>query len=107
MSKKPLENPKELEAADTTKDWRQEKCTFEFYNLEEPGLLLKFPYGPTNKIEKFTFFHGEKYNIRREIAQHVESRQTPIWGYRPDGMGRLEKILTGWKPRFQMREIRV
>ncbi len=106
MSKKILENPKELEAADTSQSWKNEERLFEFYNLEDPGLMIKFPYGTTKKIEKFTFLHGNKYKLRREIADHVESRQTPIWGYRPDGSGKLEKVLKGWKPRFQMREVR-
>ena len=101
-----LENPKELDAAELEEKWKKEEKTFEFYNLEEPGLVLRFPWGPTKKIEKFTFFHGQKYKIRREIADHVESRQTPIWGYRPNGLGSTEKTLNGWKPRFQMREVR-
>ena len=104
---KALENPKELDKDDASDKWRKEEATFEFYNLEEPGLMLKFPYGTTKKIEKFTFLHGGKYKIRREVAQHVESRQTPIWGYRPDGTGTMVKNLNGWKPRFQMREVRV
>ena len=84
----------------------EEEGYFEFYNLEEPGLVQKFAYGTTKNYKKYVFFHGEKYKITREIAEHVESRETPIWGYRPDGTGRLEKHLKGYKPRFQMREVR-
>lgn len=86
--------------------WKKEEVYYEFYNLEEPGLMQKFVYGTTKKFKKYTFFHGEKYKITREVAQHVESRQTPLWGYKPDGSGRLQKHLNGWKSRFQMREVR-
>jgi len=106
MAQKVYENESQLKAADQKDDWKKEEALFEFYNLEEPGLMLKFPYGGTKRIEKFTFLHGGKYKVRREIAAHVETRQTPIWSYRPNGIGQMEKQLTGWKPRFQMREVR-
>lgn len=103
MSKGLLEKPRTEPKVSRRID---EEAYFEFYNLEEPGLVQKFSYGTTKNYKKYTFFHGEKYKVSREIAEHVESRQTPIWGYRPDGSGRLEKHLKGYKPRFQMREVR-
>ena len=78
---------------------------YEFYNLEETGLSLKFPYGNTQNKINFTFFHGGKYRIPRHVARHVESRSTPRWEWRPDGTGQLTKIRVGDKPRFQMRPV--
>ena len=103
MSNGLLEKPKIKEKIISRSD---EEVYFEFYNLEEPGLLQKFSYGTTKKNKMYTFFHGQKYKIKREIAEHVESRETPLWGYRPDGTGKMQKYLKGYKPRFQMREVR-
>ena len=77
---------------------------FEFYNIEEPGLTHKFPYGNTRKMKNFTFFHGATYHVPRHVARHLESCSTPIWDYRPDGQGRMAKQKVGDKPRFQMRQ---
>ena len=111
MAKVQEANPKEQEFADkvrtdTGRKHLKEERTFEFYNLEEPGLAVKFSYGPTTSPKRYNFWHGEKYTIPVEVAEHVERSQTPIYGYRPDGTGRMVKQLTGWKPRFQMREVR-
>lgn len=78
---------------------------YEFYNLEEPGLSLKFSYGDTRRKYNFQFFHGGKYKIPRHVAMHLESRCTPIWQWRPDGTGSMNKQQVGTKPRFQMRAI--
>lgn len=90
---------------DRQKDWLKEKITFEFFNLEEPGVPLKFSHGPTNKTEKYTMLHGGKYTYPREVIQHLESKQTPIWGYKPNGRGQVKKNLEGYKSRFQCRQI--
>ena len=87
------------------KDWMNEEIRIEFFNLEEPGVPLKFVFGPTRKTETHTLLHGGKYTLRREVVQHVESRQTPIWGYKPDGEGRMQKDLKGYKSRFQCRQM--
>lgn len=78
---------------------------YEFYNLEEPGLSQKFSYGDTKNNHRFTFFHGGKYRIPRFIARHIESCTTPLWDWRPDGSGRMEKKKVGDKPRFRMSQI--
>lgn len=83
----------------------KEVCEFEFYNLEESGLCLKFPYGNTQKHTDFLFFHGGKYKIPRHVARHVDSRCTPKWEWRPNGKGTMEKQKIGLKPRFQMKQI--
>jgi len=83
----------------------REICEFEFMNLEEPGLLHRFPYGNAQKHHTFTLFHGGKYKVPRFIARWIESRSTPIWDWRPDGTGGMEKKLMGQNPRFQMREV--
>lgn len=79
--------------------------TYEFYNLEEPGLSIKFPYGPSTNIKKYHLFHGGKHDLPEEVVRHVESCQTPMWAYRPDGNGQMVKQLTGWKSRFQLRQV--
>jgi len=85
--------------------WLREMKTYEFSNIEEPGLMHTFSYGCAGNSMKFTFFHGGKYTIPRFLARHVESRSTPIWAWRPDGTGSIRKEQTGQKSRFQMREM--
>lgn len=84
----------------------QEEKYYEFYNLEEPGVALRFVYGSSKNPKKYTFFHGQKQKVSEEIANHVENCQTPIWKWRPGGDGIIGKKLLGWKPRFQMREVK-
>lgn len=83
----------------------KEICEYQFFNLEESGMELTFPYGDTNKYCNFTFLHGSKYRVPRHVAQHVESCSTPIWNWRPDGTGRMVKQKTGDTLRFQMRHV--
>lgn len=90
---------------DRRKEWLNEVITVEFYNLEEPGVPVKFVYGDTKNPENHYLMHGGKYHLPRRVVQHVESRQTPIWGYKPDGHGRMQKNLEGYKSRFQCRQI--
>ena len=90
---------------DRQKEWLNEEMMVEFYNLEEPGVPIKFTFGPTSKPETHTLLHGGKYRLKRSLINHIESRQTPIWGYKPDGYGKMEKNLEGYKTRFQCRQI--
>jgi hypothetical protein len=90
---------------DRKKEWMSEKIQVEFMNLEEPGVPLKFTYGTTQKKETYTLLHGGKYTLPRAVVQHIESRQTPIWKYRPDGSGSMKKNLESYKSRFQCREV--
>jgi len=92
-------------AEDRKKEWLAEVIPFEFFNLEEPGVGLNFSYGPAHNVGKYVFLHGGKYQHPREIVQHIESRQTPIWGYKPDGRGVMVKNLEGYKSRFQCRQL--
>lgn len=87
------------------KQWLDEEVNVEFYNLEEPGLMQMFPYGTTKNFKKYTLMHGGKYVLPRRVINHIESRQTPIWKYHPNGDGGLAKKLTGYKPRFQCRQL--
>lgn len=82
-----------------------EICEYEFYNLEETGTPLKFPYGSTTRKANFYFMHGGKYKVPRHVARHIESRSTPRYEWRPNGMGGMEKTRIGDKPRFQMRQM--
>ena len=87
------------------KDWLNEELLIEFYNIEEPGVPVKFVFGDTKNNEKHTLLHGGKYRLRREVIQHLESRQTPIWKFKPDGSGQMIKNIEGYKSRFQCRQI--
>lgn len=82
----------------------KEIATYEFHNLEEPGLSITFPYGNTRNKMNFTLQHGQTYSVPRHVARHVESCGKPIWDYRPDGQGRMVKQKIGYNSRFQMRE---
>lgn len=100
LSKLPIVGPQP--ANEKEEKYLREVCEFEFYNLEEPGLTHRFPYGDTRNQHTFTFYHGEKYKVPRFIARHLESKGTPIWDWRPDGTGRMGKKQVGQKPRFRM-----
>lgn len=83
----------------------REVLDVEFMNMEEPGLMNTFPYGSGKMQMTFRLMHGGKYRLPRHVVQHIESRQTPIWEFRPDGNGRMAKKQTGWRPRFQCRQV--
>lgn len=91
--------------SDKEKDWLREEVCIEFYNLEEPGLMQKFPYGTTKNFKNYTLMHGGQYTLPREVVKHIESRQTPIWKWLPDGSGSMAKKLVGMKSRFQCRQV--
>jgi len=108
MSKKnDFDKPNELlkPKSEKEKEWLDQEVKIEFYNLEEPGLMNKFPYGTTRDYKVYTLMHGGTYTLPRKVIQHLESRQTPIWKYQPDGLGSMVKKLSGWKPRFQCRQL--
>lgn len=83
----------------------REICLFEFLNLEEPGVICKFPYGNHKEKHNFILFHGGKYKVPRFIARHIESKAIPMWDWRPDGFGGITKQQIGSNPRFQMRQV--
>lgn len=107
MQKLPLIDPANPSRKFNEKEekWLREPVTYEFMNLEEPGLMHSFSYGQAGNTMKFTLFHGGKYQVPRFIARHIESRSTPMWKWRPDGTGSMRKEQVGSKSRFQMREI--
>jgi hypothetical protein len=107
MQKLPIINTQDPSKKYSEKEEKhlRELVDFEFMNLEEPGLMHKFAYGNAANKMSFTLFHGAKYKLPRFLARHIESKATPMWTWRPDGSGRLEKSLKGWKSRFQMREV--
>jgi hypothetical protein len=78
---------------------------FEFYNNEEPGIAIQFPYGSTKNNIVFTFRHGEKYRIPRHVARHVESCTTPVYLWKSNGSGAMQKTKAGIKSRFHMRQV--
>ena len=83
----------------------REEGVYEFINLEQPGLLIKFPYGNAKCKHTFTLMHGGRYKLPRFIARHIDSRCTPLWGRKPDGSGIMQKEFKGTNPRFSMREV--
>lgn len=90
---------------DKEKEWLDQEIEIEFMNIEESGTLNKFCYGTTKDFKVYTLWHGGKYKLPRKIIQHIQSRQTPIWKYMPNGLGGMAKQLIGHKPRFQCREV--
>lgn len=86
-------------------EWMAEDIKFEFNNLEEPGVPIKFSFGPTSDIKSYYLLHGGKYTHPRSLVQHLESSVIPIWGYKPDGSGAMVKNLEGHKSRFQCRQL--
>lgn len=107
LKKLPIANPNDPSKKLSEKEEQhlREIVSYEFMNLEEPGLSMKFSYGNASNKHTFTLFHGGKYNLPRFIARHVESKSTPMWSWRPDGAGSIRKEMTGRKSRFQMREV--
>ena len=87
------------------KDWLDERVSVQFYNIEEPGTDAFFCYGPCECPKSFTLSHGEVKELNRADIRYIESRQTPIYAYKPDGSGKMKKKLMGWKPRFQCRQV--
>jgi len=85
--------------------WLREFETYEFYNLEEPGISQTISYGNTKNKVSIDLFHGGKYVFPRHLARFIESRSIPIYKYRPDGTGAMIKTHVGENPRFQMRQI--
>jgi len=83
----------------------REILTYEFMNIEEPGLMHKFPYGSTQNKMNITLMHGGRYRVPRFIANHINSRSTPMWAWRPNGQGGMTKQKIGVDSRFQMREV--
>lgn len=106
LSKKEAEEKEDKRQHEAKKkDFMEEEVLVEFYNLEEPGVPLKFSYGPTKKPKQYTLLHGGKYKLTRDVINHIESRQTPLWDYKPDGIGIMTKYLKGYKSRFQCRQV--
>lgn len=91
--------------SDSEKQWLDSDVYVEFYNVEEPGLTLKFTYGSTKKPVTYTLMHGGKYHLPRRVVQHLQGLGTPIYKWIPDGSGILQKEFQGTKPRFQCREL--
>ena len=95
-----------LETAEMAKKEPQDEIIeVEFYNIEEPGVPIKFSYGQPKRIKTYTLMHGGVYKLPREIVRHLESREKPIFEYRPDGTGSMKKQKTGYKSRFQCRQV--
>lgn len=93
--------------ANDEKDWLEEKVTIQFYNIEEPGGEGFFCFGKCTDPKRITLQHGEITELTRGDIRFIESRQTPIYTYKENGLGKKTKTLTGWKPRYQCRQVNV
>ena len=78
--------------------------TYEFYNLEEPGLLVSFIYASGKFRCTIDLWPGKDYALPRFLAKHVENSSVPIFDWRPDGTGRMIKHYVGKKPRFRLTQ---
>lgn len=83
----------------------REVLKIEFMNLEQPGLAEKFTYGTTKWFMYPLLMHGGIYRLPRHMIRHIENCQTPIWNLKPDAYGKMHKSCTGYKPRFQCRQL--
>ena len=86
-------------------EFLKELIDYEFYNTEEPGTTLSFPYGDSKTNCKITLRHGEHCRLPRHIARHIDSRSVPMYQWHPNGTGKMVKTDMGVKSRFQMRQI--
>ena len=92
-------------ADENEEKYLREVCWFEFFNLKEAKVSVRFPYGNSKNQHNFTLFPGGKYHLPRFIARHIESKGEPQWDWRPDGTGSMIKEYIGDEPRFQMRQV--
>lgn len=98
--------PIDGEKIDEKKDkWLRELVVVEFKNLEETRAHIEFCYGGTKKRAKFCLWPGGVYRLPRFIQRHLETRSIPIWDWRPDGSGKMQKYLQTYQSRFQLREM--
>lgn len=79
---------------------------YRFTNLQTPGGILKFNYGPTNCIETYILFPGGTYNLRREVYDHVMSRGKNQADWRPDGTGKMRATNVNLEPYFMLTPTR-
>jgi len=86
-------------------DWLSERVMIQFYNIEEPGSPGFFCFGKCDDPKTIEINHGEIRELTRGDVRFIESRQKPIYVYKPDGSGKQRKALAGWKPRFQCRQV--
>lgn len=91
--------------ANDERDWVDEKGTYQFYNIEEPGTKAFFCFGKCTDPKKLELEHGQITELTRGDVRFIESRQTPIYGFKANGSGKMVKTLLGWKPRFQCRQV--
>lgn len=87
------------------KEWLEEKILVEFRNLEEPNMIHTFSYGPSKKVKTYKLVPGGKYELSRELVNHLNTRAVPDYRWVPDGLGNMTKKLIGTKPRFQCSEV--
>lgn len=85
----------------STEDVRE----FEFTNLQTPGGILKFSYGPTDNLETYTLIPGGRYKLREDVYNHVISRGSKNDDWRADGRGQLSPTQVGTTPYYSLRPI--
>lgn len=94
-----------LEAEDRQKVKPEDEIVeVQFFNLEDPGLKIKFSYGHANNVKNYELWHAGKYKLPRGLVRHLESRQTPIYEYKMTEAGK-HKELIGYRQRFNLRQV--
>lgn len=101
-------------AEEKSRDLRKKKDApkfkYEFINMEQPGKSLSFFYGDARRPQKIHWKHGEVVECTEEIAEHVQSRQTPIWEWvqiiAPNGVPSKVGKIVGYTPRFFMKKVK-
>ena len=86
-------------------DYLGQEIEVEFNNLENPGLTLEFTYGTTKNFKRYVLLDGAKVKLPEKVVQHLESCGTPLYGYAPDGLGKMVKRRLSTKRRFSCRRI--
>lgn len=90
---------------DKEQAWLDEELEFEFYNIEQPGVMHEFSYGPANNVKNYKLYHGHRYKFPRRLINHIESKGPGNWVLRPDGHGNMNAQKEGIQPRFQCKII--
>jgi len=83
----------------------REVCEYQFQNIEEPGISLRFIYGGTKNAVNLLMMHGGKYKFPRFLARHIENCCKPIYENQTDKNGISTAVKVGETPRFQMRQV--
>jgi hypothetical protein len=85
-----------------------------FMNNRDPGCMLYFHYSsPTHPLKHYNLMHGLEYELPVEVIKHLEGQNdsytchSRIYSSRKNYEGLPENYVSGDKPYFQCRSVRV